>query len=561
MVFASKFSPIKFTEVAAHERVLAAIRQHVTANNDAVIFIDAETTTKKRLYREIEPAVDSIATALVKIGFKSGDVAAQVMPNCPEFLICLLAVQKCGGAMSNASAIFTDYELQLQFRDSGCSIVFTDEDRLARVRRTLDKCPGVQKIICFRTFPLKTEFPANVLDYAELLKTPPEAINITYEPDSIALLPYSSGTTGRPKGVILTHRNITAMLDIAVNHLETEVGKAIFGNEKPAWNKEHVLLMLPWYHAFGLNCMLESVILGMTGLVFKKFDSITMMNRIKFFKVKLAYMVPPMLIFLSKDSMVPIFKIDQHIKVILSAGATAGKQLCEEVQKRFPNAWLCQAYGMTEMVQFTTLPRFEDGACLETVGSLGPGYELKILDKYGKEVTKTNTIGELCFRGPTVMKGYFGMKTNEIIDADGFIHSGDLGLIDDRGRIKVTGRIKELIKVNGMQVPPVEIEDVLLLHPKVKDCAVVGVPDEAHGEAPKAFIVKKDHTLSEAELTAFVQQKLSSYKWITGGYEFVESIPKLPSGKICRRKLSQVDVTEKTDTSTSNSERGEPEKK
>lgn len=150
--------------------------------------------------------------------------------------------------------------------------------------------------------------------------------------------------------------------------------------------------------------------------------------------------------------MVPIFNVQPFLKVIMSAGATAGKQICEEVRQRFPNAWLCQAYGMTEMVQFTTLPRYEDGNCFETVGVIGPTYELKIVGKDKKEITQTNTVGQLCFRGPTVMKGYLKKQEDDIIDKDGFLQTGDLGSIDDKGKVSVTGRIKELIKVNGMQV-------------------------------------------------------------------------------------------------------------
>ncbi|KAF1769934.1 hypothetical protein GCK72_001751 [Caenorhabditis remanei] len=553
MVFVSKAAPVKLSTTPVHERILEACRNHAAANKDAVVFIDAETTTKKKLYRDVEPTVNSLATALVKLGFKPGDVASQAFPNCPEFLISMLAVMKCGGAMSNASAIFTDYELQLQFNDSNTSIVFTDEDRLARVRRAVAKCPGVRKIICLRTFPLRAEFPENVLDFVELTQTPDQPINVIVPPDSIALLPYSSGTTGRPKGCQLTHKNISAMLDIATNHLETEIAPAMFGKDKPTWSKEHVLLLLPWYHAYGLNTMIETILLGMTGLVFKKFDTIVMLNRIKFYKVKLAWLVPPMLIFLAKDVMVPIFNISPFLKVIMSAGATAGKQLCEEVQKRFPKAWLCQAYGMTEMVQFTTFPRYEDGNCFETVGSIGPTYELKILDKEGKEITKTDTVGQLCFRGPTVMKGYLKKEEIGIIDNEGFLKTGDLGSIDEKGRVHVTGRIKELIKVNGMQVPPVEIEDVLLLHPKVKDCAVIGIPDEQKGESPKAYVVKKDHTLTEAELTEFVRQKLSSYKWIDT-YEFTDSIPKLASGKIQRKKLKEMAMSAGSSKEASDSE-------
>ncbi|EFO95758.1 hypothetical protein CRE_13953 [Caenorhabditis remanei] len=557
MVFVSKSAPVKLSTTPVHERIFEACRTHAAANKDAVCFIDAETTTKKKLYRDVEPTVNSLASALIKLGFKPGDVAAQALPNCPEFLIAMLAVMKCGGAMSNASAIFTDYELQLQFCDSNSTIVFTDEDRLARIRRATDKCPGVRKIICLRTFPVRTDFPENVLDYVELTQTPDQPINVTVSMDSIALLPYSSGTTGRPKGCQLTHRNVGAMLDVAKAHLEQEIAPAMFGKEKATWSKEHTLLLLPWYHAYGLNTMFETILLGMTGLVFKKFDTIVMLNRIKFYKVKLAWLVPPMLIFLAKDPMVPIFNTSPYLKVIMSAGATAGKQLCEEVKKRFPNAWLCQAYGMTEMVQFTTLPRFEDGNCFETVGNLGATYEMKIIDKEQKEITKTNTVGQLCFRGPTVMKGYLKREEADIIDKDGFLHTGDLGEIDDKGRIHVTGRIKELIKVNGMQVPPVEIEDVLLLHPKVKDCAVIGVPDEHKGEAPKAYVVKRDHTLTEAELTELIRQKLSSYKWIDS-YVFIDLIPKLPSGKIQRKKLKKMAESSdsgETDTEASKSEK------
>ncbi|ULU14407.1 hypothetical protein L3Y34_016724 [Caenorhabditis briggsae] len=559
MVFKSKSAPMKLSDLPIHEKIFEACRAHSTANKDSVIFLDAETTTKKKYYRDVEPTVNSLASALIKLGFKPGDVAAQAFPNCPEFLIAMLAVMKCGGAMSNASAIFTDYELKMQFCDSNSCIVFTDEDRLERIRRATSQCPGVRKIICLRTFPVRTEFPENVLDFVELTQTPDQPIDVKVSMDSIALLPYSSGTTGRPKGCLLTHRNIGAMLDIAKNHMEQELAPAMFGKGNTAtWQKEHTVLLLPWYHAYGLNTMLETILLGMTGIVFKKFDTTVMLNRIKFYKVKLAWLVPPMLIVLAKDPMVPIFNTAPYLKVIMSAGATAGSQLLVEVKKRFPSTWLCQAYGMTEMVQFTTLPRFEYGNSFETVGHLASNYEMKIIDKQQKEVTGTEKVGQLCFRGPTIMKGYLRQEEADIIDSDGFLKTGDLGSIDEKGRVHVTGRIKELIKVNGMQVPPVEIEDVLLLHSKVKDCAVIGMPDEHKGESPMAFVVKKDHTLTEVELTDFIRQKLSSYKWIDV-YKFVDEIPKTQSGKIRRKKLRQMaeETESDSDEETSKSEKAQ----
>ncbi|CAD6194398.1 unnamed protein product [Caenorhabditis auriculariae] len=541
MVFKSTYPPLKLSGLSAHEKVLAAVRATAAKDPNAVAFINAENTTKTMLYKDIEPTVNSLATGLKKLGFAANERAVQVLPNCAEYLVNILAVQKCGGAMSNANAVSTEYELIKQFTSSQSTIVFTDEDRLPRVRTAVEKCPLIKKIVCIRTFPMVTEFPANVVDYDVIRKTPAKTIKCDYPQDSIALLPYSSGTTGPPKGVMLTHRNISAMFDMAVNHAETEMSKAMFGKDLPKWIGEHALLMLPFYHAYGLNAMFEIIILGMTGIVFKKYDTIIMLNRIKFYKVKLAYTVPPILVFLANDFMVPIFKVEQFLKVILSAGAATAKRLCDDVKKRFPNTWVAQAYGMTEMVQLTTFPKYEHGDSTVSVGCLGAMYEMKILDTRGNELTKPDERGELCFRGPTIMKGYLNnpTATAETVDKDGWLHSGDIGYVDSKGQVHIVDRIKELLKVNGMQVPPAEIEEVLMEHPKIKDAAVIGVPDPTSGDMPKAFIVKKETMLAN-EVNVFVQQKLSSNKWLTGGVQFVDAIPRLPSGKIARRRLNDL---------------------
>uniref|UniRef100_A0A914BUT6 Uncharacterized protein n=1 Tax=Acrobeloides nanus TaxID=290746 RepID=A0A914BUT6_9BILA len=248
-------------------------------------------------------------------------------------------------------------------------------------------------------------------------------------------------------------------------------------------------------------------------------------------------LLPPALLFLAKDPIVDKYDLSS-LELVITGGASAGKDLIEEVCKRLPNIkYIVQAYGMTEAT-CTHLPILNN-IQHASVGKLVSNLEQKIIDLETGNELPIGQIGEICIKSPANMMGYFNnpMATEECLDSENWYKTGDIGYLDEEGFLYVVERKKELIKVAGFQVAPTELEDVLMSKSDVRDCAVIGVPDEIKGEVPKAFIVKKNPNLTEQQVIEYVKEKLSSYKWLQGGVEFVQEIPKAPSGKVLRRIL------------------------
>ena len=273
-----------------------------------------------------------------------------------------------------------------------------------------------------------------------------------------------------------------------------------------------------------------------------------------FFQIRLLTVAPPVLLSLAKSPVVEKYDLSS-IESIFTGAAPVGRDLCNEVKKRIPSIkHIIQGFGMTEVTMVANVGSVKTKTPIESVGLLVNGYELKVVDPETGEALGANKKGELWYRSDQIMKGYLNRpeETSTTIDSEGWLHSGDIGFIDDDGHVFIVDRMKELIKVKGYQVPPAELEDLLLSHPKVKDCAVVGVPCEIRGEVPRAFIVKKCETLKEDDVHDFVNgpfyqfsytitfsfsEKVTKYKQLKGGVAFIPEIPKSPSGKILRRML------------------------
>ncbi|KAE9547819.1 hypothetical protein FO519_008972 [Halicephalobus sp. NKZ332] len=290
---------------------------------------------------------------------------------------------------------------------------------------------------------------------------------------------------------------------------------------------------------FGLGMLLNGIYSGETIIVMGKFDLEKFCKCVQDYKIRMASVVPPILVHLAKNPIIDKYDLSS-LEAVLSAAAPVGKDLCNEVKKRIPSLkYILQGSGMTETSLLTTLGSIKTKTPIESVGPLVNGHELKIVDPDTKEALGTNKKGELWYRSDQIMRGYLNRpeETAATIDSEGWLHSGDIGFIDNDGHVYIVDRLKELIKVKGYQVPPAELEDLLLSHPKVRDCAVVGVPCEIRGEVPKAFIVKKCDTLQEDEIHDFVNEKVTKYKQLKGGVLFIPEIPKSPSGKILRRML------------------------
>jgi 4-coumarate--CoA ligase len=348
------------------------------------------------------------------------------------------------------------------------------------------------------------------------------------EQDSFIMM--SSGTTGFPKGVRQTQENV---LSIIQSYRDMFVlFRMLHGTASVIMN------IAPWFHGFGFISMLLISCSREASFVFlPRFEEKIFLRAIEKHKIGVLTLVPPVLVLLAKS---PLFdKYDlSSVKDIGSGAAHLSVEIEEQVMKRFKGEiTIRQGYGMTETV-FGTL----GGTVLLKPGSVGQpmkGVYAKVVDENGKSLG-VNKVGELCFKSTRVMKGYVGDEkaTSEIIDKDGWLHSGDLGYYDEDFQFFIVDRLKELIKYKGFQVPPAEIEALLLRNPKIKDCGVIGIPDEMAGELPMAFVAKQPGAdLTEQEVKDHVAKNSSNAKWLRGGVKFIDEIPKTVSGKILRREL------------------------
>ncbi|KAK6737596.1 hypothetical protein RB195_019978 [Necator americanus] len=349
-------------------------------------------------------------------------------------------------------------------------------------------------------------------------------------------MPYSSGTTGVPKGVMLTHRNYCAIMNIFRRHDAMRMAGAL----TPPWNhdKDKRFLFLPFHHCFGFALMMANFLDGGTAVVMSHFQPELFCETIQKYKIRYVAAVPPVLIFLAKNRICQRYDLSS-LQFIFSGAAPAGKDLCEELARKYGNMkHIYQAYGMSELCMASHMPDAFEGQPFGSVGKLLSNLEMKIVDPETNIEKNRGEEGEICIRGPTVMLGYLEQPdaTRECI-RDGWVHTGDIGYVNETGNLFIVDRLKELIKVKGYQVSPAELENILLCHPLIQDAAVIGVPNTESGELPKAFVVCSSTELTEEEVMSFVKGRVSSYKQLSGGVEFVKEIPKSPAGKILRRIL------------------------
>ncbi|GMR49074.1 hypothetical protein PMAYCL1PPCAC_19269, partial [Pristionchus mayeri] len=303
--------------------------------------------------------------------------------------------------------------------------------------------------------------------------------------------------------------------------------------------QESFIVNLPFYHMFGFGVLNINMLAGAKTVVMDKFEPQLYLTAIAKHRPRILTTVPPILLFLAKHPMVKQFDCSS-LELVLVGAAPAGKDLCAEFLSQHTNVkYLCQAYGMTEITIGSHLPVLNVRDPHLGVGKAVSNLEQKIMDVSTGRELGIGEAGEIWVRSPTIMKGYLNKPeaTAETIDKEGWLHTGDIGYMDSEGRMYIVDRLKELIKVKGLQVPPAELEDLLLSHPLVKDAAVIGIPDQRMGELVRAYVVRANESLTEKDVIDFVAQKVSKHKHITGGVNFVNEIPKSPSGKILRRFL------------------------
>lgn len=479
--------------------------------------IDGETGTTYT-YGDVDRLSGRVAAGLAARGFVPGDTLLMFAPNSPEWLIMGIGAIAAGGVVSGANPTYGAADLAQQMREVGARFAFAAPSSLATVREAAAQA-GCETIV------LTGEAPGTLSFESLLACTDPEP-KIDVDPNGLAALPYSSGTAGASKGVMLTHRAIISNLCQIMDAL-------------PVSDADVALCVLPMYHIYGFTAVsMGRLAFGGTLVTLPRFEPESFLRAIQTYRVTHLSVVPPLLLFLATHKLVDDFDLSS-LQYIGSGAAPLGADTQQKVADRFGCA-VVQGFGMTEsagVVSVTHPDRIRPGSS----GQLLPGTQARIVDpETGADVAR-GLPGELWFRGPQAFTGYLNapQATADTITADGWVRTGDVGYVDADGYLFITDRIKELIKVKAFQVPPAELEALLLTHPAVADVAVIGRHDERAGELPVAYVVTRDAIDADA-IKAWVAERVPDYKKL-GDVVFIEKIPKSPSGKILRRVLRDLD--------------------
>lgn len=478
------------------------------------------TTGREYSYGALAEAVERVASAVTRRGLGPGDVAALVTPNRGEYPALFHGVLRAGAVVSPVNPLYTAHEMAHQFRDAGVRLVFTTPSELDRVRAAAGT--DVREIVV-----LGDDGPDGATAFTDFLAgplTPPVA---PVSGGDLAALPYSSGTTGLPKGVELTHRNLVAnLLQLHPVH-RVRTGS-------------RVLAVLPFFHIYGLNSIMNLTLHSRGTLVtMARFDLAGFLRALQDHRIDHVFIAPPIALALAKSPLVDDYDLSA-LEMVISAAAPLDGELATALGRRL-NTTVAQGYGMTEAGPATHgIPADRPDIDRGSIGVVLPGVEARVVDPRGGADTPPGQPGELWVRGPNIMRGYLGNPeaTAATVDADGFLHTGDLVTVDDGGVFHVVDRLKELIKYKGYQVAPAELEAVLLTHEGIADAAVIGVPDRDGEEVPKAFVTRRDtHPgLGASEVIDFVAARVAPHKKVRA-VEFVDAIPKSPAGKILRTAL------------------------
>jgi acyl-CoA synthetase (AMP-forming)/AMP-acid ligase II len=472
-------------------------------------------------YAGLDQAVRAVAGGLVAGGFVKGDVLALMAPNLPEYAVVFHGVAFAGGIITTINPTYTDREVHHQLVDAGARLLVTVPAFLETALK------GAQGTLVETVFVLGAQpgqdLPDGVRPFTDLLGTP-LAEQVPVAPDDVVALPYSSGTTGISKGVMLTHRNLVANIAQVIEPAQVRAD-------------EKIIAVLPFFHIYGMQVLMNTGLrAGSTVITMPRFDLEQFLRLHQDYGITRSFVAPPIVVALAKHPLVEQFDLSA-LEQVFSGAAPLSADLALEAGKRL-NCEVVQGYGMTELspVSHLTPPGyFKPGS----VGVNAPNTELRIVHPASGEDVAVGEDGELWVRGPQVMKGYHNNPAASAItlDEDGWLHTGDIGHVDADGHVYVVDRLKELIKYKGFQVPPAELESLLLTHPAVADAAVVGLPDEEAGEIPVGYVVlKPDATTTPEELRAFVAEQVATYKQLRRVH-VVEAVPKSASGKILRRVL------------------------
>jgi acyl-CoA synthetase (AMP-forming)/AMP-acid ligase II len=516
MIHASPHADLEIPDVTITAHVLR--RALALPNRTAIRTVAGDVAYT---FAELQTAIHSFAGGLSQRGFAPGSVLGLMAPNMPEYPIVFHGAAVAGGMVTTINPAYGVSEVRQQLRDAGATVLVASPSCLATAVAAAEGT-AIAHVLVLDNSPAPA--PLNgVSPWRTWFGPPCEQVPVDVRTQTAAL-PYSSGTTGLPKGVMLTHRNLVASI--------VQWGPAIhFGDDEVG------LAFLPFFHIYGLQVLMNTLLAnGATVVTMERFEMKAALEAIQALKVTRVFAVPPIILGLATLPMVRDYDLSS-IRLLFSAAAPLGAELAAEASARI-GCEVVQGYGMSELSpgsHTTALGDFRPG----TSGTTVPNTQTRIVAIESGENLPVGKPGEVWVRGPQVMKGYLNNPeaTAAMIDGDGWLRTGDIGIMDEHGHLTIVDRLKELIKFKGFQIAPAELEALILTHPKVADVAVVGVPDAESGEVPKAFIVPRPgQTVTLEEIQELIGDHLARYKQIRS-IELITEIPKSASGKILRRKL------------------------
>ncbi len=526
-----------------------AFRKH--ADRDAAVCMD-----QRLRFGEVNELSQALGAWLQSKGLERGARVAIMMPNVLQYMVAIAAILRAGYTVVNVNPLYTPRELEHQLKDSGAQAIIVLENFATTLEEVIERTPvrhvlltglgdmlnwwrgplinfavrHVKKMV--PEFRLPTEPGRSVTRFNRALEegSRMNLSRVDVGPDDVAFLQYTGGTTGLSKGATLLHRNVVANILQAEAWFAPMMAK--LGN-KPMTS----VCALPLYHIFALTaCYMLGARLGMTNLLIPNPRDIPgFIRTLQSYKVNMFPAVNTLFNALANE---PAFaRLDFSELVISNGGGMAVQQATAEKWLKITGCPVVEGYGLSETAPVATINRMDVHDFNGSIGLPVPSTEIAIRDDDGQDMPLGER-GEICIRGPQVMAGYWNRpdETANVMYADGFFKSGDIGVMDADGYIRIVDRKKDMILVSGFNVYPTEIEQVVNMHPGVLECAAVGIPDSRSGETVKLYVVKQDPALAEEDLSAFCHQQLTAYKR-PKYIEFRDELPKSNVGKILRREL------------------------